>query len=143
MRANLGLAVIGILMAIGSAHAAPARLLYKSSAPPPPQMPAPVTVDLNGTAWLGKYISTTRTFIFEPDGTLSYRTATKAAKIYKNRGKWKLEGNKISFEYFTTPANVLMEFNGTVTDANTIVGEATYRLKNGAKEEQIFRRSME
>ncbi len=106
--------------------------------------PAPVMVDLNGSAWLGKYRAANRIFIFEADGTLSYRSAaSKVAKAFKNGGSWKLEGDKLHFEHFINPNQKLMEFHGTVKDANTIVGEATFFLKGGAKQEQTLQRSKE
>ena len=140
MRSIFGFTLIAILMALGSIYAAPARLLYKPSESPQTP-PPPLMVDLNGSAWLGKYMAANRTFIFEPDGTLSYRSAaSKIAKGIKNRGSWRLEGNKLYFEHFINPNQKLMEFRGTIKDADTIVGEATYFLKNGAKEEQSLKR---
>jgi hypothetical protein len=129
MRSILGLAVIGILIALGSTDAAPARLLHRPSEPTPP--PAPVMLDLNGTTWLGKYMAANRTFIFEADGTLSYKSAAKTAKAFKNRGFWKLEGNKLYFEHYINPNQKLMEFHGVIKDGNTIVGEATFLGSSG------------
>ena len=71
-------------------------------------------VDLNNTAWLGRYNAVARTFIFEADGTLSYRSSTsKVAKGLKNRGFWRLEGNNLFFEHYISPNSKLMEFRGT------------------------------
>jgi hypothetical protein len=127
MRSALGLSIVWIALAFSLAHAAPARPLYQPTSPPAP--PVRKFVNLNNTAWLGKYNAVARTFIFEPDGTLSYRSPTsKAAKGFKNRGFWKLEGNNLFFEHYINPNSKLMEFRGTVIDGNTIVGEATYLL---------------
>jgi hypothetical protein len=125
------------VIAIGIAQAVPARPLYE---PAVPVTPAPLIVNLNGSSWFGKYITINRIFIFEADGTLSYRTTTGKAggKIYKNRGNWKLQGNNLYFDYFTMPGRTLMEFRGIVTDGNTIVGEATYPV-TGKKDAQTLK----
>jgi hypothetical protein len=131
--------IVFFALTLGIAHAVPVRPLYE---PAFPVAPPSTIVNLNGTSWLGKYQTINRIFIFEPDGSLSYRTTIGKAggKIYKNRGVWKLEGNVLTFDYFTTPANKLMEFRGTVIDADTIVGEATYRL-NIPKAQQTLKRT--
>lgn len=126
------------VLALGIGHAAPARPLYEPEAPP--KLPAPV-IGLNGTAWLGKYNTIDRVFIFEPDGTVSYRTTAKTAKIFKDRGFWKFDGNILTFEHYINPNSKLMEFHGTVKDANTIVGEATYVLLKGKKALQTLQRT--
>lgn len=140
MRSILSLAIIGLVMALGSVAAAPAKLPYEPSDPLP--APAP-KVDLTGTAWVGKYQTVNRTFIFEADGTVSYQSAgaaaAKKAKSIKNRGFWKLEGNKLYFEHFINPNQKLMEFRGVVKDGNTIVGETTYLIK-GMKEPATLQR---
>ena len=138
MRRIAGLSIFFFACALGLAHAAPARLPYYMA--DAPKMPARVMVDLNGTAWLGKYLTVNRIFIFEADGTLSYKSPVATAKPFKNRGSWKLEGNKLYFEHFITPTKKLMEFRGAVTDGNTIVGEATFPAK-GAKEAQTLQRT--
>ena len=122
-------------LAIGIALAVPAQPLYEPEAPP--KAPAVIVVNLNGTAWLGKYVSTNRTFIFEPDGTLSYKSATKT--VFKNRGQWRLEGNTLHFEHWINPAIKLMEFRGTFKDANTIIGESV--TKAGGKTTQTLQRT--
>ncbi len=134
----VGLSILWIALALALAHAAPARLPYEPA--DAPKMPAQVTVDLNGTAWLGKYLAANRTFIFETDGTLSYKSAAKTSKGFKNRGSWKLEGNRLYFEHYINPNQKLMEFRGIIRDANTIVGEATFPVK-GTKEQQMLQRA--
>jgi hypothetical protein len=108
-----------------------------------PQRPA--AVNLGGTTWNGKYNAVNRIFIFEPDGTLSYQATTGKGginmKIYKNRGTWRQEGTTIMFDYYTTPANVLMQFRGTITDANTIDGEANYPLLKIGNSKQTMKRA--
>ena len=127
------------VLAIGIAHAIPARPLYEPLiATAPPAM----AVNLNGTSWSGKYNAVNRIFVFEADGTLSYRTASKAGKTkeYKNRGEWKLEGNSLYFQYYMSPKTMLMEFRGTIQDAYTVVGEATYpNLKIGNQQQTLKR----
>lgn len=109
------------LVALAVAHAAPARPLYEPEMPP--QLVLPKAVVLAGTAWLGKYNTLNRTYFFEEDGTISYRSsASKLAKGIKNRGAWKLDGDKIYFEHHMGGAKVL-EFRGVLKDSNTIVGE--------------------
>jgi hypothetical protein len=128
------------MLALGIGHAAPARPLYEPEEPP--MLPALVIGGLNGTAWLGKYNTVDRVFIFEPDGTVSYRTTAKTSKVFKERGSWKLEGNILTFEHYINPKTKLMEFRGTVKDANTIVGEATYLPLKGKKAPQTLQRTM-
>jgi hypothetical protein len=127
------------VLALGFGHAAPARPLYEPEEPP--KLPAPVIGGLNGTAWLGKYNTVDRVFILEPDGTVSYRSTLKTSKVFKERGFWKFEGNILTFEHYVNPKSKLMEFRGTVKDAKTIVGEATYLLLNGKKAPQTLRRT--
>jgi hypothetical protein len=105
------------------ATAVPARLSYEPEPnPKPAPVPVRVVIDLNGTAWLGKYGVADRIYIFEPDGTVSYRTLAAKATIFRNRGTWKLEGNQFSFEH-TIGKNKVLEFRGTITDQNAIDGE--------------------
>lgn len=134
------LLLVWFCLALAGLHAAPARPLYEP--PPPPAAPKVVLVDLNNTAWVGKYNAAIRTFIFEADGTLSYRSG--AAKVkgagIKNRGSWKVVGNQLFFEHFINPNQKLMTFQGTIQDANTIVGEATYLLLN-KKDNQTLQRT--
>jgi hypothetical protein len=138
MHRLLGLSILWLAGALGLAHAAPVRLPHMPAEPP--KMPVKVAVDLNGTAWLGKYGAANRTFIFEADGTVSYKTGAKASKGFKNRGFWKIEGNNLFFEHYLNPNQKLMEFRGVVKDPNTIVGEATFPLK-GTKEQQTLQRN--
>jgi hypothetical protein len=137
-----GVGIASLCVAVGLTHAAPARPLYQPAAAPAPPPPR-VQVNLAGTAWLGKYQTVNRIFIFEPDGTLSYRTTAKSGKIYKNRGTWKVDDDKIHFEHYTTPANKLMEFHGTVVNPSTITGEATYRLNNTAAKQTMERTTLD
>ena len=117
----------------------PAVPLY-TPAPKSPQVAKPaINLDLRGTAWLGKYSASPRTFTFEPDGTISYKTTGKIH--YKNRGMWRLEGNTLIFEHWlTNPANKIMDFRGTIRDPNSIVGEST--LRTGAKTMQTLQRTV-
>ncbi len=125
------------VLSAATSRGVPAVPLYVPK-PTRPQTVLPAIIkDMRGTAWLGKYSAATRTYIFEPDGTLSYKTTTKT--IYKNRGSWRLEGDTLIFTYWTTPANKLMDFRGTVKDFNSIVGEAT--LRTGAKSMQTLKRT--
>ncbi|HZZ78794.1 MAG TPA: hypothetical protein VFE62_09770 [Gemmataceae bacterium] len=138
MRRILGITIAWIVLAIGLARAAPARPLYTPSVRPTP--PTRKVFDLHNSAWLGKYNAAARTFIFEADGTLSYKVPTsKLGKSYKNRGFWRLEGNTVFFEYYINPKQKLMEFRGTMVDINTIVGEAHYLL-NGSRTKQTLHR---
>ena len=127
------------VLMVGIAHAAPARPLYEPEEPA--KLPVPVIGGSNGTAWLGKYNTVDRVFVFEPDGTVSYRTTLKTSKVFKGRGSWKLDGNILTFEHYINPKSKLMEFRGTVKDGNTIVGEATYLLLNGKKALQTLQRT--
>jgi hypothetical protein len=127
------------VLALGIGHAAPARPLYEPEEPP--KLPALIIGGSNRTAWLGKYNTVDRVFIFEPDGTVSYRTIAKTSKVFKERGFWKLEGNNLTFDHFINPKTKVMEFHGIVKDANTIVGEATYLLLNGKKALQTLQRT--
>jgi hypothetical protein len=119
------LLLIGFAFGAGILIAAPARPLYQPE--DPPKLPArAVQVNLAGTAWLGKYNTLNRIFIFEADGTLSYKSTTAKGKVFPIRGSWRVVGDVIEFEHFTNPNQIL----GTIKDANTIVGEATFRLNN-------------
>jgi hypothetical protein len=134
----LACSIAFFVLALGVAHAVPARPLYE---PAFAVAPPPLIVNLNGSSWLGKYNAVSRVFIFEPDGSLSYSTSTGkgAGKIYKNRGIWRLEGRSLYFEN-TLKDRKLMEFRGIVIDGNTIIGEATYPLAN-TKAEQTLKRA--
>jgi hypothetical protein len=136
MRRLLLLAIMWSPLALGIAHAVPARPLYEP--PEYPKAPVRMTVDLNGTAWLGKYNAVNRIFVFEADGTLSYKSAAGKGAFFKNRGSWKVDGNNISFEH-NVGAKKVMEFRGVVKDQNTIVGEATYPLTNKKVEQTLER----
>jgi hypothetical protein len=121
-----------------SLAAVPARPLYEPEDPPKPPPPPKINImDLRGTAWLGKYNAANRTYIFEPNGTLSYKTTTKT--IFKNYGSWRIEGNRVSYEYGSGKTK-LMEFRGTIQDNNTIIGEATYL--NGNKAVMTLQRTL-
>jgi hypothetical protein len=136
MHRMLGLMLAWFVVAVGMAFAVPARPLYvptASTLPPPPK----AVINLNGSAWLGKYNTIARTFIFEPDGTVSYKSTTPT--IFKGRGSWRLEGDNIYFDHFITKGNVIMEFRGVVKDNNTIVGEST--TKAGKKDMQTMQRT--
>jgi hypothetical protein len=126
-------------LAISMASANPVRPLYEPEPPPKPVRPKVFSVDAEGGAWIGKYLTANRTFFFEPDGTISYTASTaKAAKGIKNRGFWKLEGNTIYFDHHMGGKKALMEFRGTFKDQNTIVGEAIY--SNGTRATQTLER---
>jgi hypothetical protein len=128
-----------LVLAIGLAHAAPARPLYQAEAPPQPPVARRV-IDLAGTAWLGKYNMVQRIFILEPDGTLSYKSPAGKAKAFKNRGFWKFDGTNLYFEHFLNPNQKIMEFRAKITDDKAITGEATY-LQTGAKATQTMQRT--
>jgi hypothetical protein len=131
--------VIGLTFAVSAVLSAPARPLYEPEEPP--KLPASVAIHLNGAAWFGKYNAVNRVFIFEPDGTLSYKATTANAKVFKNRGSWKLVGNQLHFEHYINPNSKLIEFHGTIKDENTIVDEATYPLLKGKKALQTLQRT--
>ncbi len=133
------ISISALLLALATSvgRGVPAVPLY-TPAPQAPAVAKPgVNLDLRGTAWLGKYSTIARTYIFEPDGTLSYKSTPKF--LYKNRGMWRVEGDTLIFELWSTPANKLMDFRGTVRDANSIVGEST--LRGGPKTAQTLQRT--
>jgi hypothetical protein len=132
---------VSFTLAASLVSAAPARPLYEPEEAAKP--PAPAIGGLTGTAWLGKYSTVNRVFIFEPDGTLSYRSTAKTSKILKGRGSWKLEGNILTFEHFINPNSKLMHFRGTIKDANTIVGEATFPLLKTSAAQTLQRTTRE
>lgn len=125
------------ILGVGLAHGVPARPLYEPEEPPKPPAPKQMAIDLRGTAWLGKYITTNRTFIFEADGTLSYKSTTKT--IFKNRGSWRLDGSTLYFEH-NVGVNKVMDFKGTILSNGTIVGESI--TKTGAKTQQTLQRTI-
>ena len=133
------LLLIGFAFGAGIVFTAPARPLYQPE--DPPKLPArAVQVNLAGTAWLGKYSTVNRIFIFEADGTLSYKSTTAKGKAFPNRGSWRVVGDVLEFEHFINPKQKLMQFRGTIKDANTIVGEATM-LSNNMKSMQTMQRT--
>src|SRR4029077_8742134 len=71
---RLILSIAGFAFAVGIAVAAPAQPRYEPK--DPPKAPTAVRVDLANTAWIGKYGAAVRTFFFEPDGSLSYRSGS-------------------------------------------------------------------
>ncbi len=126
-------------IAVGTmASAHPARPLYE---PPETTKPAPVVfLNLVGTAWLGKYGVAARTYVFEADGTISYKSATPT--IFKNRGSWRLEGQTIYFDHHIgIKGKKTLEFRGVVKDANTIVGEQLM-VNTGMKTTVIMQRTV-
>jgi hypothetical protein len=125
------------VLVIGDSSAHPARPLYLppvAAKAPPPRPP----INLNGTSWQGKLNAATRFFIFEPDGTLSYKSSPTIKTTFKNRGHWRFDGSTLSFQHFLQANNILMEFRGKVQDANTIVGESVN--KAGVKTMQTLKR---
>ncbi|MBM3997432.1 MAG: hypothetical protein FJ303_25295 [Planctomycetes bacterium] len=124
MRHVILIANLWFAVSVGLAQSAPARPLFVDD--PPAKAPAPaVIVNLNNTAWLGKYNTIQRVFIFEADGTLSYRSPASKTKGFKNRGTWRIVRNTFHFEHWINPQTKLLEFKGTIVDADTIVGEQT------------------
>jgi hypothetical protein len=109
--------------------------LYDPAAPAKAPPPRPV-LNLNGTSWQGKYLTTNRIFTFEPDGTLSYRVSATSKVNTKNRGTWQFNGDTVIFEYYINANNKLMEFRGKLQDSNTLVGESI--TKTGGKTNQTF-----
>ncbi len=129
-----------LVAAISIAYAIPARPLYVPPEPPRAPTPAPVvSVYLGGSAWLGKLNAINRLFVFEADGTVSYRTPASKANPIKGRGSWRVEGNTLIFDHFITKGNTILEFRGTIKDSNTIVGEST--SKTGGKTMQTLQRT--
>jgi hypothetical protein len=135
-----------MLACIADGH--PAKPLFEPS-PAIVLPPRPLAVNLSGTSWQGKYNTVNRIFIFEPDGTLSFQVTTvkglKNPKVYKNYGNWRQENDKITFSYGNNPGNILMEFRGTLIDANTIEGEATYSSPalKGSAGKQTMKRALD
>ena len=125
------------MLALGIAHAVPARPLYE---PPAPATPPKVTfIDLKGTAWAGKYGVTNRIYIFEADGSISYSSTGKT--VFKIRGNWKFDGINLFFDHHTGTKKISYEFRGIVKDANTIVGEQTL-VTTGAKSPATMTRTV-
>jgi hypothetical protein len=93
-------------VAVGIAHAVPARPLYEPAPPPPP-------FNLRGTTWDGSPKQEDQMIVFEEDGKLSYGGI-------RRDGIWRLEGhNTVYFEL----NNAYRMFRGTV-QGNVIVGES-------------------
>ena len=136
MKRLLGCSMMWFVLAIGFAHAIPARPLYEPVEPA--QLPVLVVANLHGSEWSGKYMAANRIFIFEADGTVSYKSSPKTIKGIRNRGTWKFDGKNLTFEHYIGNNNILMEFRGVIQDGNTIMGEATY--KTGKKEQQSLQR---
>ncbi len=126
------------VLAISIAHGVPARPLYEPETPPKAP-PPPVEADLRGTAWLGKYNAIQRIFIFEADGSLSYKSSTATSAIFKQRGKWWLDGTTLYFEH-NVGAKKVMDFRVIVMDGATIVGESILTT-GGAKSQQTLKRT--
>jgi len=129
------LAAVGLMMGVALAH--PARPLYLPAIAAKAPSPRPA-MNLNGTTWQGKYLTSNRFFTFEPDGTLSYKSSPATKNSIKNRGHWRFDGDTLYFEHFMVVNNKLMEFRGKIQDANTIVGESI--TKTGAKTTQTLQR---
>lgn len=116
----------------------PARPLYVP--PPPPKAPVRPVLNLNGTAWLGAYLTSNRIFTFEADGTLSYKISAASKISTKNRGTWSFDGETLRFEYYINAKNKLMEFRGRFQDENTIVGESII-IRTGVSSRQSLIRA--
>ena len=132
------LAAVWSMLTLGIAHALPARPLYEP--PDAPKTPTRTVGDFQGVPWLGNYNTLKRLYVFEADGTLSYKSAASKGALFKNRGSWKCDGTNITFEH-TLGVKTIMEFRGVFKDQNTIVGVATYPLTN-KKVEQTLQRTM-
>src|SRR5688572_45732 len=137
--------LLGILtcftLTVSIAYAIPARPLYVPDDPPKAPAVRVAPINIAGTAWLGKYsaAATQRLFVFEADGTVSYRSPAGKTTPIKNRGNWRVEGNTLIFDHFITKGNTLMEFRGVIQDPNTIVGESWN--KAGVKTPQTMQRT--
>ena len=138
MKRTIGCSIVLFALGLGVAQAVPARPLYEPVEYARPTAAAAISVNLNGSAWLGKYNTVNRIYIFEADGTLSYKSAAAKGNVFKNRGTWKLEGNVLTFEHFVGK-NKVQDFRGIVKDANTIVGDQT--LKTGATSPMTMQRT--
>lgn len=134
--------LLGILtcfaLTVSIAYAIPARPLYVPDDPPKAPV-VRVVPNIAGTAWLGKYSATQRLFVFEADGTVSYRSPASKTNPIKNRGSWRVEGSTLIFDHFITKGNIIMEFRGVIQDPNTIVGESW--TKAGIKTPQTMQRT--
>jgi hypothetical protein len=125
-------------LAFGFAAANPARPLYEPL--PPPKLPAAKVIpNMIGTTWLGKYSTVNRYYIFEADGTISFKTTLKANAL-KGRGNWRMEGNVVFFDH-NLGAGTIMEFRGNFKDEKTIVGQQTM-VKTGAKSNVTMQRAI-
>ena len=130
MRRLYLLSLAGFVIAVGVAVSAPARPLYEP--PPPAKPPLPrVIVNLAGTSWNGKYNVANRIYLFEPDGTVSYKSSPVAKVAIKNRGTWRLEGDTLHFDHNIGAAK-MMEFHGKFQGPDTIVGEQ-FMTKTGVR----------
>jgi hypothetical protein len=125
-------------MTVAVAFAHPARPLYMPAAVPEAPPPRP-SVNLKGTTWQGKYLTTNRIFTFEPDGTLSYKSSPLTKNSIKNRGHWHFDGETLYFEHFITAKNKIMEFRGKIQSPNAIVGESITKV--GGKSAQTLIRT--
>ena len=104
------LACCFVLIALGVLDAAPARPIYE---PPKPAGP----ISLAGTYWFGKCYVDNYWMIFEEQGTINWGYGQLDAKKAGSTGTWKLEGNKLYFEF----NQKTLEFKGT-TDGQLIEG---------------------
>jgi len=112
MRSRFGCTLLGFTLAVGVAHAVPARPLYE-----PPEPLAPVS--LAGTYWFGKCYADNFWLIFEEQGTINWGYGQLDAKKAGSTGTWKLDGKDLYFEF----NRKTLEFRGT-TDGQTIDGMA-------------------
>jgi len=136
MKRAVALLVAWFIAAGSIAFAVPARPLYQPLSIP--KAPARPVVNLSGTSWLGSYLAANRVFIFEPNGTISYKASAKTKVINKKCGTWTFDGETLTFEHYHNQKNVLMEYRGKVQDAKTIFGVSTTR-KDGRSTQILTR----
>src|SRR5213079_2963864 len=79
------------ILALGVAHAVPARPLF---VPPDPPKPPPL-IALSGTTWSGRLYSDGERVTFHADGTLTYGHLKGGND---SGGSWRLTGNQLYFE---------------------------------------------
>ncbi|MBI2808852.1 MAG: hypothetical protein HYX68_28040 [Planctomycetes bacterium] len=102
-----------MLMGTGLVNAAPARPRYD----PPPRATPGTPLSLAGTYWFGKCYADNFWIIFEEQGTINWGYGQLDAKKAGSTGTWRLEGNKVYFEF----NRKTLEFQGT-TDGQIIQG---------------------
>jgi hypothetical protein len=108
-----GLAIAWLVAVVVCVQAAPRQPRFEP--PEPPERPAPIS--LAGTYWYGKCYADNFWLIFEEQGTINWGYGNLDAKKSGSTGTWRLDGNRIYFEF----NKKTLEFEGT-TDGTTLKG---------------------